>query len=80
MKYFTHLTHDGDITFDADGKEFADLQAARSEAMRTAGDIVAQELWKGNETVSFRIFVSDAFGQHFLRLEVNASVHLTREG
>lgn len=69
MRYFIHIITDNERLVDPDGGEFFDLVSARTEAVQSARDLMAEELRCGR-TVPFgwRAQVADEDGRVMLTL------------
>jgi hypothetical protein len=73
-KYFFHVM-DGRATVDLEGVDLADVSAARDEAIKTAGTILAEEgmtFWKGRE---WNMTVADEKGSTVFSLKFQADNH-----
>ena len=60
-RYYFHL-HDGAEGRDEEGRELADVDAARAEAIRGARDVMAEDVRQGSVTLSHWIEVRDQGG------------------
>jgi hypothetical protein len=73
-RYFFHVM-DGRAHVDTEGSELAGLDEVRSEAIRAAGEILADQgrlFWKGN---TWQMTVADAAGDTVLTLRFSADEH-----
>jgi hypothetical protein len=66
-RYFFHVYND-ETTIDREGKDLADLDAAKREAMRGARDLMAEAVRHGEVTMSHRIEVEDDGGRPLLTI------------
>lgn len=70
-RFFFHVI-DGKFLVDAEGTELADLAEAKSEAIRTAGEVIrhgGQSAWDGTE---WQMHVTDADQKTVLKLTFSA--------
>jgi hypothetical protein len=65
MPFFFHL-RDGESADDPDGMYLPDTRTARLEAIRSARDIMAEDVRRGRLSLSFRIEVTDENGEPIL--------------
>ncbi|RYF38270.1 MAG: hypothetical protein EOO38_25035 [Cytophagaceae bacterium] len=73
-RYFFHVI-DGRAMLDTEGTEFPNLEKARSEAVRTAGSIIASEgieAWGNNR---WRMVLADEKGAVLFSLDFLADKH-----
>ena len=62
-RYFLDIVNDGTVE-DPDGADFADLEAAREEAILSARDLISQDLKEGRPLgLKRRIQIRDETGQ-----------------
>jgi hypothetical protein len=66
--FFFHLSECGVVTKDYEGREMADLDAARRSALHDARDIMANELYEGRMCLSCHIDIVSAQGDPLLRV------------
>ena len=68
--YFFHIRNNVSLLEDEEGTDLPDLEAAKSQALRSARDTLCQELRAGYLDLRFRIEVEDANKQvvHILKL------------
>ena len=64
-RFFFHL-RDGDSVDDPDGMYLPDVRTARLEAIRSARDIMAEDVRRGKLDLSFSIEVTDEQGEPIL--------------
>jgi hypothetical protein len=73
MRYFFNV-HDGKDITDDEGIELPDLDAARTEAIRTSGEMIREvgpDVWCGQD---WRMTVTDDAGREVLVLSFSAQV------
>lgn len=73
-RYFFHVV-DGRALIDAEGVELTGVDEARKEAIRTAGQMLAdagKKFWKGKD---WQMTVADAAGDSVLTLRFSADDH-----
>jgi hypothetical protein len=69
MRYFIHVVTDQERIVDPEGAEFPDLTSARTEAVQSARDLMAEELRCGRPIpFGWRAQVADADGKVVLTL------------
>jgi len=61
-RFFFHILNDIAFTPDAEGQEFDSLEAACKEARRTIGEIIAQDVTNGLNTVHLTVMIDDETG------------------
>ena len=76
-RYFFHL-RDGDWVDDPDGMFFPDVRTARLEAIRSARDIMAEDVRRGRLSLSHRIEVTDENGEPVLAVPFGEIVEIER--
>ncbi|MEP7007030.1 MAG: hypothetical protein ABI810_13685 [Sphingomonas bacterium] len=59
QRFFFHIVNDVAFTRDEEGQEFANLADACREARRTIGEIIAQDVTGGLDTVHLTIMIDD---------------------
>lgn len=70
-RYFFH-TADGALSPDKDGTELPDLDAARMEAVKLAGEVISKQPDLVTGTGEFRVEVADAAGKHLFTIVTQA--------
>lgn len=63
----------GENVIDEEGREFADLAAARRGALKAAGEIVADEMARGSESVRITMIIEDEGRTRLLELPIALS-------
>ena len=71
--YFFHLLNGEGYTADETGQELPDLEAARRQALKAIGELIAEELAAGAENVRITLFIDDAGGERLLTLPIAVS-------
>jgi len=61
-RFFLHVVNDTAFTRDDEGQTFASLAAACQEARRTIGEIIAQDVTGGLNTVHLTVMIDDETG------------------
>jgi hypothetical protein len=77
-RFYFHICNGNGFTEDEEGREFPDLEAARSEAVRAARDIMASEVRSGMLDLSSFIEIEDADHQLTHTLGFEEAVDLTQ--
>ena len=72
-RYYFHLHNDVDGR-DDEGRELADVDAARAEAIKGARDLIAEDVRQGIVTLSHWIEVRDQRGHQVLRVRYRDAV------
>jgi len=62
QRFFFHILNDVAFTPDEEGKECASLAVACKEARRTIGEIIAQDVTGGLNSVHLTIMIDDEAG------------------
>lgn len=70
-RYFFHIV-DGDISIDTEGTELPDLEAARSEAISAAGEILKEAGVNGWKGIEWQMHVTDDSNKTLLKLVFSA--------
>ena len=73
-RYFFHI-HDGRNIPDQDGTDLPDIKAVRGEAIRAAGEILA-DINGGLSHEEWRMEVTDEVGRPVLTLRFSATEHV----
>ena len=73
-RFFLHVLNDAAFTRDDEGQAFASLAAACHEARRTIGEIIAQDVTGGLNTVHLTIMIDDETGTRVANIK--AVTHL----
>jgi hypothetical protein len=61
MRYYLHTVTDAELIRDPEGAEFADLEAAATEAVQSGRDLIAEELRQGRSVpLNWRVLISTA--------------------
>ncbi|MFL6689183.1 MAG: DUF6894 family protein [Alphaproteobacteria bacterium] len=78
MQYHFNIRHDGQTAIDDDpqGAEFPDVQAARSEALTSIREILADALESGEDTREGQMIVKDSSGETVLTIPFSMRVRL----
>ena len=72
-RYFFH-SEDGHLFHDAEGTELADDQAARADAVRVTGELLADRPQMAWETTRWRLLTTDETGRILFTIELRAEV------
>jgi len=72
-RYYFHLHDDGEA-LDEEGREFADTDAARAEAIRSVRDLMAEDVKQGKLTLSHWIGVHDQSGHRVFSVRFREAV------
>lgn len=75
-RFFIHVDNGHGFIRDTDGIEFADLDAARRDAIRSGANIVAEELNAGCEAVYLTLYIDDHRGNRLMAIPVQASARI----
>jgi len=59
---FLNFREDGVLLQDAEGRDYSTLDAARGDAIRSARDIIAEQIRQGQPIDGARIEITDATG------------------
>ena len=73
-RYYFHLNECSDEIKDEEGLELPDLRDVRSEALRSARCIMADEISQGRLCLGCHIRVSDAFGTTLMEVAFRQAV------
>ena len=76
-RFFFHL-RDGESIDDPDGMYLPDMRTARLEAMRSARDIMAEDVRRGHLELSHWIEVTDEQGEAIFALPFREAVEINR--
>jgi hypothetical protein len=71
--YYFHLADGDDYIPDELGQDLPDLQAARLNALKAAGQMIAEELASGRERLHLTIFIEDKAGERLMSLPLTVS-------
>ena len=77
-RYFLHLRRCEEAFLDAEGSEFADLEALRRAALHDARDTMSWDIKEGGLDLSFRIEAVDQTGRTVLSLGFDEAVTITQ--
>ena len=72
MAHFFFEIHNGSFIADDEGQELADIAAARTHALRYAGQVIADEAHRVSELTEWRLEVVDADRQPVFALHLFA--------
>jgi hypothetical protein len=70
--YYFHLLNGEGHTADEVGQELPDLEAARRHGLKALGQIVAEALGEGAESLRVTLFVDNEAGERLLTLPISA--------
>jgi hypothetical protein len=73
-RFYMHFVDGLQVATDPEGFEAADETAARLIGMKAAGEIIAEELARGRQTISFVLCLEDEHNIRIGTLPVAASV------
>jgi hypothetical protein len=76
MAYFFHLTEGDEVTFDRDGIDLPDVQAAQMVALRTIAELVAEAVASGERNYRGFIEVLDDDGGTMLTFTFACPVNI----
>ncbi len=76
-RYFFHLYECGTLVADEEGRECPDLNAARSQALTEAREIMSAEVKGGRLCVGCRVDVVDESGMLLLSLPFKEALGIT---
>jgi len=76
-RFYFHIVNDVAFTRDDEGQEFDDLAAACKEARRTIGEIIAQDVTGGLNSVHLTIMMDDATGARVANIKSTTHVVVT---
>ena len=76
-RFFFHL-RDGESIDDPDGMYLPDMRTARLEAMRSARDIMAEDVRRGHLELSHWIEVTDENGEAIFAVPFREAVEINR--
>jgi hypothetical protein len=76
-RYYLHLRNEGEYIRDPEGADFANVEAAKLEAVRSAREIIADEIYSGSP-VDLRdsIEVADTEGRTVLTVPFSDAVSI----
>jgi hypothetical protein len=74
-RYFFHLHNDIEAT-DEEGMELSDLEAARTEAIRSGRELVAEAVRNGQVNLSHWIEIQDESGTQLLAVRFGDTVRI----
>lgn len=75
--YFMHLKNGHGFQRDDEGADFTDLDAARTQAIRTGADILAEEIKGGCQSVRLTFYIDDANQRRLTKIPMTASIEHT---
>jgi hypothetical protein len=73
LYYFELLNGDGRIGDDT-GKDFPDLEAARRHALKAAGQMIADEMAGGRDSLHLTIFIENEAREELMTLPLSLSL------
>ena len=73
-RFFLHMVNDTISVTDEEGQELANREAAYLAARRTIGEVMAQEVTDGRDTVHLAIMIDDEAGVRVATVKAVASV------
>lgn len=74
--FYLHICN-GEVITDTDGTEFADAYAAYQAAIRTAREILSDEVKEGAFNVHHRLEITDADGETLMIVPFSEAVDLS---
>ena len=74
-RFYFHI-HNDDVTLDEEGQDLSDIEAARAMAIRSAREMICDEVRDGRVTLSYRIEVVDADEQPVLTVTYGEAVRV----
>jgi hypothetical protein len=78
--YYFNLRNGLGLLEDKEGRELADLEAARAEGLKGARSLIAEEVTEGRLDLSGRIEIVDGDGRLLLAIPFGEAVAITRSG
>jgi hypothetical protein len=72
-RYFISLCNGETDIVDEEGRELPDLETARRDALKAAGEIVAEELAQGREKIRIVLIIEDEARERLLELPIALS-------
>lgn len=75
-RFFMHVANDTGITVDEDGHDFEGPESAITQASRTAGALLSEELGKGLSDVSIKIYLENDERHRVATVSVSGSILL----
>ena len=73
-RFYIHLENGGGFLTDEVGRECADQEAARKEAVCAGADIIADELKHGFNSVQVTLFIEDEHHVPLMRVPMSAMI------
>jgi hypothetical protein len=73
-RFFFHLLNGDGYVPDDEGKELADLEAARRHGLKALGEVAADELAGGADNLRATIFIDDSREERVMTLPLSLSV------
>jgi hypothetical protein len=73
-RYLFHADNGAGYVEDGEGRDLPDLAAARREALKSAGEIIAEELAQGRTDIRLIIYIAAESGEPLAALPVSVSV------
>ena len=67
-RYFFHVQNDDFLARDEEGTQLASLSEACSQARRTIGEVIAEELAGKNNSIHVSVMIEDAAGNRAANL------------
>jgi hypothetical protein len=74
---YLHLENHIGLQRDLEGHNYKTIDAAISEAGRTAGSVLAEDIAAGRTPVSIRVMIEDADGARIATLQSSTSIDRT---
>ncbi|HEY5721984.1 MAG TPA: hypothetical protein VIT45_06650 [Allosphingosinicella sp.] len=68
--YYIHLRNGEQDVIDEEGHELPDLESARRRALKAAGEIIADEMAQGRESIRIVLIVESEDGERLLELPI----------
>jgi hypothetical protein len=73
-RYLFHADNGAGYVEDAEGRDLPDLETARREALKSAGEIIAEEMAEGRTDIRLIIYIAAESGEPLAALPVSVSV------
>ncbi|MEA3014829.1 MAG: hypothetical protein QOD42_3374 [Sphingomonadales bacterium] len=73
-RYLFHADNGAGYVEDGEGRDLPDLATARREALKSAGEIIAEELALGRTDIKLIIYIAAESGEPLAALPVSVSV------
>jgi hypothetical protein len=72
LRFYTHIDNGNGHFRDDEGALYPDVEAARSQAIRTAASIIGDELIRDGPTVEITLYIEDEHHKEVAKLPISA--------